>query len=395
MLMYKINVFAMGKMMAAWLSIDEACRILGVVPQTVYAYASRGKLESMPDEGDSRKSLYRSEDVNALAKRKLAGRKHETLATNTLFGSEPSIPTSISTFIRGRLFYQGQDAVSLSDNFQLEDVAKLLWGASREVNFTSHTLVLHGKPGRASAFHALADLAAAGHSTHGRLKSVLLDEAQNLVGQVANAFGAQQSLQQPLHLRLARGWKQPRAVAELLRAAMVLLADHEMTSSAFAARIAASTGASLPSSLLAGITTLSGPLHGDASGRVQALLAEVARLGEDRAVDHHLSAALPIAGFGHHLYPDGDPRAKALLALFEPPQEISRFIHKVTALTGMKPNIDIALAALVARYRLPSDAAFGLFATARSVGLVAHCLEQLGVGQVIRPRGRYIGILPQ
>jgi citrate synthase len=227
------------------------------------------------------------------------------------------------------------------------------------------------------------------------LKSVLLDEAQNLVGQVANAFGAQQSVQQPLHQRLARGWKQPRAVAELLRVALVLLADHELTSSAFAARIAASTGASLPSSLLAGITTLSGPLHGDASGRVQALLAEVGRLGEDRAVDHYLSAALPIAGFGHHLYPDGDPRAQALLALFEPPPEIMGFIQRVTSLTGMKPNIDIALAALVSRYRLPTDAAFGLFSTARSVGLIAHCLEQLGVGQVIRPRGRYIGIPPQ
>ena len=381
--------------MAAWLSMDEACRLLDVQPQTIYAYVSRGKLEAVSSEGDSRRSLYRAEDVNALAKRKQAGRKHETLATNTLFGAEPSIPTSISTFIRGHLYYRGQDAVTLSQSASLEDVAGLLWGAVREVDFTSQDLVLQSKPGRASAFQALANLAACGHSTHGRLKTVLLDEAQNLVGQVANAFGAHQSIQQPLHQRLARGWKQPRGVAELLRVALVLLADHELTSSAFAARIAASTGASLPSSLLAGITTLAGPLHGDASGRVQALLAEVGRLGEDRAVDHYLSAALPIAGFGHHLYPDGDPRAHALLALFEPPPEIMGFIHRVTSLTGMKPNIDIALAALVARYRLPTDAAFGLFSTARSVGLIAHCLEQLGVGQVIRPRGRYIGIPPQ
>jgi citrate synthase len=381
--------------MATWLSMNEACRLLDVQPQTIYAYVSRGKLEAISSEGDSRKSLYRADDVNALAKRKQAGRKYETLATNTLFGAEPSIPTSISTFIRGHLYYRGQDAVTLSQTASLENVAALLWGAEAELNFTGQSLVLQGKPGRARAFHALAELAASGHSTHGRLKPVLLDEARNLVGQVASAFGAQQDLAQPLHLRLARGWKQPRAVAELLRAAMVLLADHELTSSAFASRIAASTGASLPASLLAGLTTLSGPLHGDASGRVQALLAEVSRVGEEKVVDHYLSAALPIAGFGHHLYPDGDPRAKALLALFEPPPEISGLIQRVTELTGMKPNIDIALAALVARYRFPSDAAFGLFATARSVGLIAHCLEQLGVGQVIRPRGRYIGLLPQ
>jgi citrate synthase len=103
---------------------------------------------------------------------------------------------------------------------------------------------------------------------------------------------------------------------------------------------------------------------------------------------------LPLAGFGHHIYPDGDPRAAALLALFEPSKAISRFIAKVTSLTGLQPNIDVALAALVTRYRLPADAAFGLFATARSVGLLAHSIEQLSVAQVIRPRGRYVGIVP-
>ena len=82
------------------------------------------------------------------------------------------------------------------------------------------------------------------------------------------------------------------------------------------------------------------------------------------------------------------------MELFEPSNVISRFIHKVTNLTGLKPNIDIALAALVERYRLPKDAAFGIFATARSVGLIAHCIEQLEVRQVIRPRGRYVGQMP-
>ena len=198
----------------------------------------------------------------------------------------------------------------------------------------------------------------------------------------------------PLHLRFAQGWKQSTQVADLLRTAMVLLADHELTSSAFVARIAASAGASLPACLLAGLTTLSGPLHGDASGRVQALFSEVMSQGEDKVVAHYLSTGLPLAGFGHHLYPDGDPRAAALLALFEPPEVIARFIEKVTDLTGLQPNIDVALAALVAHHRLPADAAFGLFATARSVGLLAHCIEQLGVHQVIRPRGRYVGPMP-
>jgi citrate synthase len=197
-----------------------------------------------------------------------------------------------------------------------------------------------------------------------------------------------------LHLRFAQGWGLSARVAELLRTAMTLLADHELTSSAFSARIAASTGASLPACLLAGLSTFSGPLHGDASGRVRALFDEVERLGADEVADRYLSAGLPIPGFGHHLYPDGDPRAGELLGLFEPPKVIDRFITKVESLTGLQPNIDVALAALVARHHLPADGAFALFATARSVGLLAHCMEQMAMPQVIRPRGRYTGPAP-
>ena len=377
--------------MSSWLSMDEVCRHLSVRPQTIYAYVSRGKLEAMPDPHDTRKSLYRFEDVNGLVKRKQAGRKHETLAANTLFGSEPSIPTELSTFHRGHLYYRGQNAIDLSRSGTLEDIATLLWDAGTPVSFQFQPSKTNAKPGRANAFAVLADLAAAGHSTHGRQKSVLHKEAQNLVAQVGEAFGAKYVEGAPMHMRFAKAWRQPLQVANLLRTAMVLLADHELTSSAFASRIAASTGASLPACLLAGLTTLSGPLHGDASGRVSALFGEVLRLGEDHVVDRYLSSALPLAGFGHHIYPDGDPRAAVLLRMFEPTLEISRFIERVTKLTGKQPNIDIALAAMVIKYKLPADAAFGLFATSRSVGLIAHCIEQLNVSQVIRPRGRYTG----
>lgn len=381
--------------MVTWLTMDEACRQLGVRPQTVYAYASRGKLEATPDPADPRRSLYRAEDIAGLVRRKQDGRKHETLATNTLFGVEPSIPTALSTFARGRLYYRGEDAVALADHASLEDVARLLWGTSDPVDFAGQGPPAPVRdPGRTAAFVRLATLAATGHSARGRVTRVLHDEARGLVGQLAAAFGAAVASGRSMHRSFATAWKLPAAVAEQLRTAQVLLADHELTSSAFAARIAASTGASLPASLLAALTTLSGPMHGDASGRVQALFDEVEHRGDAKVVDHYLSAALPIPGFGHHLYPDGDPRAAALLARFTPPKPIDRFIDKVTTLTGLKPNIDAALAALIARHRLPGDAAFALFATARSVGLLAHAIEQLAVPQVIRPRGRYTGEPP-
>lgn len=378
--------------MATWMTLDEARNLLGVRAQTIYAYVSRGQIGVSPDPASSRRSLYRGEDVMNLAQKKQRGRKRETLAVNTMFGGEPSIATSISTFANGLLFYRGKDVVSLSESATLEDAARLLWRADASLGFPSGAGELPAmQPGRSRAFIALAAAAASGHSTHGRLARVLHEEAASLVGYLATALGALDREDVPLHQRLALGWGQDDDVAQLLRRAMVLLADHELTSSAFAARIAASTGASLPACLLAGLATFTGPLHGDASGRVRALFDEVERSDADRVVDRYLSSAIPIPGFGHHLYPDGDPRAVALMASFDLPDEIARFIDKVVSLTGLAPNIDVVLAALVARYRLPGDAAYALFAIARSVGLLAHSMEQLEVGKVVRPRGRYTG----
>ncbi|WP_144140309.1 citrate/2-methylcitrate synthase [Paraburkholderia sp. BCC1884] len=379
--------------MRNWITLTEAARQLGVRAQTVYAYVSRGNIAVMPDPDDPRKSLYRAEDVAALCRKKQVGRKREALAAGTIFGAEPCIYSGITTFSKGRPYYRGRDSIRLSETATLEDVAAILWNARTPVSFDMGDAALQGdERGRQCAFTSLAALAACGHSTLGRTDSALHVEAGRLVALIAQAFGAQRdSTTSWTHERLALGWGQDRQGAELIRKAMVLVADHEITSSAFAARITASTGASLPGCLLSGLATLSGPLHGDASGRVRAVFDDVSRLGAEHVVAHHLQSAIPIPGFGHHLYPDGDPRAAALLAVLDPPRELTSFIDKVVELTGLKPNIDVALAALAAQLTLPRDASFALFATARSVGLFAHCIEQLRVGKVIRPRGRYTG----
>ncbi|MBR8184634.1 citrate synthase family protein [Burkholderia ambifaria] len=376
-----------------WITLTEAARRLGVRAQTVYAYASRGSIAVMQDPDDPRKSLYRAEDVIALCRKKQVGRKRAALAAGTIFGAEPCIPSGITTFSKGRAWYRGRDSIQLSDTATLEDTAALLWQATTPVTFDAPAVALPaGERDRQCAFTLLATLAAHGHSTLGRLDSALHIEAGQLVAIVARAFGAHDDGALPwTHQRLAAGWGLDDRGADLLRRAMVLVADHEITSSAFAARITASTGASLAGCLLTGLATLSGPLHGDASGRVRAVFDDVQRLGAAHVVDHHLKSALPIPGFGHHLYPDGDPRAAALLARLDPPAELAHFIDKVTTLTGQRPTIDVALAMLSVQLRLPRDAAFGLFSIARSVGLLAHCIEQLRVGKVIRPRSRYTG----
>ena len=284
-----------------------------------------------------RRSLYRGEDIDTLIKRRERGRRPDAIAASTIsWTGEPIITTAISTIVQGRLYYRGRDAVALSATATLEDAAGLLWDTASPPRFRPAA----GKraprqAGRAQAYGALAKAAASGRPTFGRAPSVLQGEAASLVGCLASAFGATSNGDAPLHLRLAAAWKQDDAAAEVIRRALVLLADQELTTSAFAARVTASTGASLGACVLSGFATLSGPLHGDATVRVRSLFDEVERTGADETIRRYLASGLPIPGFGHPLYPtDGDPRAAALLHAFDPPGRFDDMIAEVGAATG-------------------------------------------------------------
>jgi citrate synthase len=109
------------------------------------------------------------------------------------------------------------------------------------------------------------------------------------------------------------------------------------------------------------------------------------------AVRHWLAQGQRLPAFGHPLYAEGDPRATALLGLFDPAPIYAELREAGEELAGERPNIDFALAALADRFALPPMATFSLFAIARSVGWIAHALEQAASQQMIRPRARYIG----
>jgi citrate synthase len=266
-------------------------------------------------------------------------------------------------------------------------------------------------PGNALPLHAglvaLASRAATDLPTRGRSRAVLQAEAAEVIGTLADALlgparsasasaSASESASAralPLHARLAAAWKRPRA-ADDLRRALVLLADHELNASTFAARVTASTGASVAACLLTGLSTLTGPLHGGAAAAVQALLRNAASLGTEAAVREWLAHDRPLAAFGHPLYPEGDVRCNALLAGIELPAAFAELRAVGEKLLGEAVNIDFALAAVAAVHRLPAGAPLTLFALARTVGWTAHVLEQQATGQLIRPRARYTGPAP-
>ncbi len=377
--------------MGGWVTRDEALKALRVRPQTLYAYVSRGKIGTQPDPNDPRRSLFRDDDIASLVKRRERGKRPEVIAASTMAFGEPIIETSISTIIQGRLHYRGRDAVELSATATLEETAALLWGAGSTPDFApASRKPAPRRTGRLQAFETLAREAASGRPTFGRAPSVLHAEAASLVGCLGSAFGAAPDAG-PLHTRLARAWKADGAAVDLIRRALVLLADQELTASAFAARVAASTGAALGACVLSGFATLSGPLHGGATALVRSLVEEVERTSAEEAIARHLNSGLAIPGFGHPLYPNGDPRAAELLARFDPPPRFKRLITQVSAATGQRPTIDVALAALPPRFGLPDDAPFTLFAIGRSIGWLAHGIEQVTSGAIIRPRARYIG----
>jgi citrate synthase len=159
--------------------------------------------------------------------------------------------------------------------------------------------------------------------------------------------------------------------------------------------VTASTGASLSACALAGLSALSGPLHGGVFDRVNLLAEEARRSGAGEAVATRMAHGMAAPGFGHPLYPEGDPRSRALFATFEAPPALAALREAVVAATGARDNVDFALVALRETLGLPDDAPFALFAVARCAGWLAHAMEQAGSGSLIRPRARYLGEPPE
>jgi citrate synthase len=370
--------------MTEWMDRQTALATLGVRPQTLYAYVSRGRIEMMPDPADTRRSLYRAEDIADLTTRRARGRRTTRIAASTIAWGEPVIATAISTVHHGRLIYRGRDAVASAATATLEETAALLWQSAEPITFPKAAIDV------ADPFRALAALVATSHPMLSRSTGRLHHDAAVAIGHLAASFGIDGG-REPLHQRIGRRWRLSGDGAEHVRQALVLVADHELNASTFATRVAASTGASVAASLLAGLGALSGPRHGGAGAALLALFDEAGRTGATPAVAAWLARGQQLPGFGHPLYPEGDVRAAALLNGLALDQLTEELRHAARAATGALPNIDFALAALTQSCRLPPHTPLALFTLGRSVGWAAHAIEQITTGELIRPRAKYQG----
>ncbi len=375
----------------AWISADDAMKRLGIRPQTLYAYVSRGRLEARPDPADPRRSLYSTEAVERLAARRAGPRRAADVASNAIAWGEPVLASSLTTIVRGRLCYRGRDAIRLSEHATLEEAAALFWDAPYAP--TPRETVIPDGALKPRLFAALAARAGVDPHTRGRSRAVLATDAASLLETLADA--AANTAGGAIHARLAAAWGLDARGEDMVRRALVLLLDHELNASTFSARVAASTGASLAASALAGLSTLSGPLHGASVNSVIKFIREGERLGGGAAVRARLDEGRALPGFGHPLYPDGDPRAAALLSALNPHAAVTALCGAVEDEGCEKPNVDLAIAALAVSCNFPEDAAFAVFAIGRAVGWLGHAMEQIETGALIRPRARYIGIAPE
>lgn len=411
-----------------FLSAREAAAMLGVKLPTVYAYTSRGLIQSVPGEkGRSRR--YRRRDLERLCARRDARAGHGPVAAAALRQGEPVMDSSITmiSIERGPI-YRGRAAVELAqEGRSFEWVAEGLWsGDWRErpepegwqpagLGFDLDGLirVLPPRVGPLSALSLVIPLL--GAHDPGRFSwhpEAVLARARLLLRRSAAilAFArddadpkaaVEASLGAPtLAAGVGAAFSRTLRPDELsaLDQALVLTADHELNASTFAARVAASTGADIYGCISAALAALSGPRHGGAADRVDALLLEAGPADRVEEVVHDRQRrGEVIEGFAHPIYaPASDPRGNQLLELACRLRGDRPEVQSVVALVDAMqqggfggPSIDVGLVAITRALELPTGTATALFALGRTVGWVAHSIEQYEAGFLVRPRARY------
>jgi citrate synthase len=408
-----------GAAMGERISTAEAAARLGVKRETLYAYVSRGLLASAVG-ADGRGRPFDPGEVDGQRRR----RNHPRAGR-----LDAQILSTITQVADQRIFVRGHDLVELvTAGTSFEAVATLLWtGELAPAVEWPRDGALARRTARAQA--ALPDdaplidrlrLSVAVASacddlrTDRRAESVVrlapaliaaMVDGFSVDGRSVDGRSVDRGGPRPGHRIAERLWVALATMRPTLRgvaaldAALALAADHDLAASTFAARVAASTRADPYAVVGAGLGAFDGPLHGAASRPVHRLLEEARRGRVTAAVGAALADDRRQPGFGHFLYPAGDPRGRTLLELVRAapvaPARLAlceEVLELVRDRTGLDANVDFALAALTFCTGMRDDAGEAIFAIGRTAGWIAHALEEYGEAPLrFRPIARYVG----
>lgn len=424
------------------LSARQAANRLGIKLETLYAYVSRGMLESLREEGGGRGSTFDAGDVERLA-RSRGGRSR-------VGGIEVTLSSGLTLIENDRVCYRGLETGQLARTCSFESVAELLWGSddpnsiargqratgdadaslgARAPWEADSTAVTAGRLAQAAlptgtdfgdrirlTVSAIAPTDALRYDT--RPESVRSAGRALIAAMVECLPELGPSCDRPLQLNdgapvmnslASRLWSrltpEPAAAGcvEVLNAALVLTADHGLAASTFAARIAASVHADPYAVVATGLGVISGSLHGAASAPAYRILAEIGTA--ERAVPgmaEVLRRDKRIPGFGHLIYKGWDPRAVVLLDMLRSAEIDAERLATCEAVLDIlgqrapvKPNVDFLLAAIAFTTGMKAGAGEAIFAISRAAGWIAHALEEYDEAPVrFRPRAQYTGPSP-
>jgi len=388
------------------ISASEAAARLGVKRETIYAYVSRGMLESIRDI-DGKTSTFDPDEIARIMNRRRGARRGHL---------EVPISTAITKVTDGSISYRGHNLTEIvAHQHRFESVASLLWtgtlddaaswgtpdqgaGAPRTwapslgPGAISTDLMMAAVIARSTVDPFRNDRSAANVMIAGATIITAMVEALPRLATAPSSDHLAQCLWQRLTDEDDAQWP-------LLDLALVLLADHGMATSTLASRIAASTRAGVHSVVLAGLGTVVGPLHGGASRLVHLMFADAEQRGADAAIAEVLRHGDRIPGLGHMIHRSSDPRHDLLFdalgrSTLDPRRAdaVAAVVARISERYEVAPNVDLALGALTYMSGMSADSGEVIFALARTSGWIAHALEEYQEAPLrFRPVGRYCG----
>jgi citrate synthase len=391
--------------MDVYLSAEEAAAILDISKPTLYAYVSRGLIRSLPGK-DSRSRLYNRLDIDQLKARKRIRSRPQSEVQSTLHWGAPILDSALTLIANENLYYRGANALDLTRTHSFWEVACWFWTGSWDSCFVASGPVHHWHKSGSDPFQTLQSWLGDLSSTDPAGYHLQFPALGPTGAAIVRQFLAILTRKQNPELRRAAGelqecWCRSRPGAQrILNAVLILTLDHELNVSSFTARVVTSAGSNIYEIVSAAMCAFSGSRHGRASTRAELLLQQLLG-GSVRPLIHSLlRSGEEISGFGHPAYPGGDPRAKLIFQLLkeEYPDGYSKICHVIAQSERTLQrfaNLDMALAAAGSVLGLPSQAGFHLFALGRLAGWIGHAAEQNSSQTVIRPRARYIGVMPK
>lgn len=342
---------------------------------------------------------------------------------------------------RGILEYRGYDIRDMAEHSHFEETAFLLWNGHLP---TSQELEQMKAQSRACRFLPAEVISVLGHWPKGAEPMAMMRSAVSmlalydpeseenaplahqhkvcrLLGQISGVLAAFERLrkgEEPIKPRMdldhaanflwmLTGEDPEPLAAKALDQYLILLAEHELNASTFAARVTASTGSDLHSAITSALGTLKGPLHGAAVQEAMQQFLEIGSVANVEPWFRQIRAeGRRVMGIGHRVYKVRDPRAAPLMRNVEMMVDatgdrtwfdIARKLEQVATQDpyfkerDLSANVDFYSAPLLNALGIPVDAFTCMFAMSRIVGWAAHVYEQQEHNRLIRPVANYVG----